>query len=449
MKYQRDHLSLKAAQATGQLAGVLSQQLGLGSGSVLPGRIGLLLEPNLLESARSLMKQGCLFVTGTNGKSTTVYYLNRVLKQLGYSTCTNWQGANMTSGLASACLQLKESVDYGIFEVDEAYVPILIPRLQPTHLILLNYSRDQLDRYTEIDSLIERTINALDKSQTSIIYNAYNPYTLQLGRSVRSTSARQSVGYGVLSDQPITLLDQPVCWRCQRGIISYRKEVDRYQAYCPSCQLIDTSTDLTTDWKDGLLKIGDRAIGCPTPELAETLTATALSSQKLGIDASLTIQALERTPPLPAHERIFAFNETGTKYHLILAKNPASFNRVLARQRVQSATSLVLAINNRVVDGHDTSWLWDIDFEHLPPEQDIYITGDAAADLRLRLTVAGMPRLQRISSNRLADLSQSTSEVLIIANYTAYRDLEKLLKQECNDAPEELLRLHTEVQEAV
>lgn len=48
---------------------------------------------------------------------------------------------------------------------------------------------------------------------------------------------------------------------------------------------------------------------------------------------------------------------------LLLAKNPAGWQQALAMVDKQ-AGGVVIAVNGRVPDGEDLSWLWDVHFEH-------------------------------------------------------------------------------------
>src|SRR5437879_11924606 len=78
---------------------------------------------------------------------------------------------------------------------------------------------------------------------------------------------------------------------------------------------------------------------------------------------------------------------------LLLAKNPTGFNEVL-RTAIQfgHATSFLIALNDRIADGQDVSWIWDVDFEQLKDAaRHIVVSGDRALDLRVRLKYAQIP----------------------------------------------------------
>src|SRR5919202_1697976 len=51
--------------------------------------------------------------------------------------------------------------DTGLFEVDEFWLPQVLPQVRPRALLLANLFRDQLDRYGELETIAERWAAAL------------------------------------------------------------------------------------------------------------------------------------------------------------------------------------------------------------------------------------------------------------------------------------------------
>ena len=45
----------------------------------------------------------------------------------------------------------------------------------------------------------------------------------------------------------------------------------------------------------------------------------------------------------------------------------------------------MLVLNDRIPDGRDVSWIWDVDFENLPKDAKIFISGDRAYDMAIRI----------------------------------------------------------------
>ena len=111
-----------------------------------------------------------MVVTGTNGKSTTTRMTAAALGTLG-PVATNAEGANMDAGLVAA-LAANRQAQLAALEVDEMHVPHVSDAVQPSAIVLLNLSRDQLDRVGEIN-VIERALRAglAEHPKTVVIAN--------------------------------------------------------------------------------------------------------------------------------------------------------------------------------------------------------------------------------------------------------------------------------------
>ena len=120
--------------------------------------IGLRLAPDLL----SLLAAGrqVVLVTGTNGKTTTTKLITAALAPLGGEIASNIYGANMEAGLTSA-LSRAPDARVAVLETDEKYIPAMIKATKPKVVVLLNLSRDQMDRAAEIWLLARRWREAL------------------------------------------------------------------------------------------------------------------------------------------------------------------------------------------------------------------------------------------------------------------------------------------------
>jgi UDP-N-acetylmuramyl tripeptide synthase len=152
---------------------------GLGAGDTWSGHISLKALPNILSHSDLWPTKGIVFISGTNGKTTTTKMLVHVLRQNGYSVTTNDSGANLLNGITASLalgssLSGKARSDFGIFEVDEFTLPHLLKYKEPDVLVLLNLSRDQLDRYGETDIILDRWVNSFKniKLKTHLVVNS-------------------------------------------------------------------------------------------------------------------------------------------------------------------------------------------------------------------------------------------------------------------------------------
>src|SRR5579875_1983180 len=173
--HHRTRLPIRAklASTVGDAAAQVSRLAGKGDGSVIGGRIGLRLEPDLL----SLLAVGrqIVLVTGTNGKTTTTRLITAALAPLGQEIASNAFGANMEAGMASALGQQPDAT-IAVLECDEKYIPSVLKATRAKALVLLNLSRDQMDRAAEIWLLARRWREALAAApDTEVVANADDP----------------------------------------------------------------------------------------------------------------------------------------------------------------------------------------------------------------------------------------------------------------------------------
>ena len=145
---------LSAATLAGRAAGAASRLARRGTGASIRGKVMLKIDPDAL--AKLLAGKRIAVVSGTNGKTTTTHFLAAALRtslelQAG-ELVHNADGANLHHGLASALSQHPEA-DIAILESDERVVSDVIRLGRPEVLVLLNFSRDQLDRHHEIKGL--------------------------------------------------------------------------------------------------------------------------------------------------------------------------------------------------------------------------------------------------------------------------------------------------------
>ncbi|MFZ0531091.1 MAG: Mur ligase family protein, partial [Propionicimonas sp.] len=170
---------LFAATHIGDAAALASRLTGRGSGASIRGQILTRLAPDAF--AQLLQGRRVLAVSGTNGKTTTTHLLAAAVRAgLGPDAkrlVTNADGANLHYGIASALSQ-QRGADIAVLETDERVVSDMIAHARPELLVLLNFSRDQLDRHHEIKALGRAWRNALasaGQSGPTIVANSCDP----------------------------------------------------------------------------------------------------------------------------------------------------------------------------------------------------------------------------------------------------------------------------------
>jgi UDP-N-acetylmuramyl tripeptide synthase len=164
-------LRAKLASSVSRSAAAVSRMTGRGDGSVIGGRLGLMIDPNLL--ANLAAGRQIALISGTNGKTTTTRLTAAAVGVLG-DVATNSLGANMPTGHTSA-LARAGSTEYAVLEVDEHYLPEVLAATRPRVVALLNLSRDQLDRAKEVAMIADLWRRTLTEHPVPVVANADDP----------------------------------------------------------------------------------------------------------------------------------------------------------------------------------------------------------------------------------------------------------------------------------
>ena len=425
---RRMSLRSRIACQAADLATWASQKTGRGAGGMIGGLIANAIDPNLL--AQLSQGRPTVLVTGTNGKSTTTRMLAHALASR-YSVATNEGGDNMDAGVISALLAGRDK-DVVALEVDELHVPNIAEKLDADVLVLLNLTRDQLDRVGEINK-IERALRACvearpdmtviancdDVQVTSVAWDAPNVVWVSAGAGFvgDSTSCPRTGGHIV---------------RTEDDWYAVKKLPDGREFRRPD----------PTWWvdKDGLSYGGDGAgAGATTNASGETLpmnlqlpgranrgnAAQAIAAAVvMDVPVKDALRAAEEVTDVAGRYSLVEFE--GRTLRLMLAKNPAGWQEALSMID-RDVDSVVIAVNGQVADGQDLSWIWDVRFEDFEGQQ-VLAAGERGTDLAVRLGYAGV-RHTLIKDTVDAVLACPPGRVEVLANYTAFRDLKRELER--------------------
>jgi len=396
-----------AAWATTAVGG-LSRRLGVGSGSVVGGRVGLLVAPDLLE--RLGRHRTVALVTGTNGKTTTTRLLTAALGGASV-VATNAAGSNLPAGLVAALAGARCEAR-AVLEVDEGYLGSAVAALGPVVVALLNLSRDQLDRVSEVRMVAARFRQALAGFEGTVVANADDPLVAWAAGTAPNV---RWVGAGQLWRS-----DAVGCPACD-GPVTFAAEGPGWSS---TCGLARPTPVVWLQGDELVFDDGRRlAVSLSLPgrcNRANAAMAVAAASV-LGVEPAA---ALEAMAPVGDVEGRFATVSAGdVTVRLLLAKNPAGWTELLEVLE-DDDDPVVVAVNARVADGHDPSWLWDVAFERLAGRR-VVATGERARDLAVRLRHAGVSHVT--VPDQLAALGAAgAAHVQYVGNYTAFQDLRRL-----------------------
>ncbi|MDE3064723.1 MAG: DUF1727 domain-containing protein [Acidobacteriota bacterium] len=376
----------------------LSRVTGRGAGTVAGGRVGLVLDPRLLEHLAA--GRATIAVSGTNGKTTTT-----ALIAAGWGTpvATNATGANMPEGHVAA-LSVSSATNV-VLECDEAWLPEVVRRAGPRVVVLLNLSRDQLDRASEVRQLAERWRRCFadpGAREVVVVANANDPLVV----------------YGAETASRVLWCDVPTVWRrdatsCPKCTQPIEYSASGWRCPCGFARPAALGTTLGERLEvDGQVLDLDLAVPGAFNAANAALGVTALGA--VGVAPADAVGRMNRVSEVAgrfAHRRW-----RGRTMRLVLAKNPAGFAAVLGL--VDGAADLWIAINAQVADGRDPSWLYDVPFEQLAG-RDVACLGERRLDLATRLDYAGAVATV---VDEVDALATGERPVWLVANYTAFSE---------------------------
>jgi UDP-N-acetylmuramyl tripeptide synthase len=432
--------------------GAASRRSGRGGGTTLPGRFLLRVQPDALRRLGARLGDGTTLISATNGKTTTAGMIAAALASAGRKPVHNRAGSNMTWGVATALLEQRG--EEGLFEVDEAWLSQVTEQLDPRLMVLGNLFRDQLDRYGEMEALAgdwAKTV-AERSGRTRFVLNADDPAIADLGRD-EAGAEREGVVYFGVEDRSQALperqhaFDAHHCRRCGHPYTYERAFVGHLGHYsCPNCGTqrpapAVAATAIELRGMEGSrvrmrTPAGELALELPLPGLYNVYNALAAvaAALELGVAADRIAPALAEMRA--AFGRVETIDVAGKPLSILLIKNPAGANEVLRTLRLEAGEEgldLWIALNDKIADGRDVSWVWDADFELLDGAvRRVVCAGTRAAEMAVRLKYAGWP-VERIvvepgvEASLDAAVEATPRRLFALPTYTALLELRTLL----------------------
>jgi len=409
--------------AGARLAGAAIRASRRGQGATLPGLLAERCAPGIA-ARRAARLDRVVLVTGTNGKTTTTAMLAAALAVGGRRVASNAAGSNLYRGLATALLAAGGATQDAVLEVDEAVLPTAARELRPCLVVLLNLTRDQLDRHHEVGGLARRwrqAVAALAPGAT-VVANGGEPPTAWVAQAAPSALLIRVEGGGLGRDHA----GCPAC-----GWLLSQAPSGAYG--CGRCGWAPAPASIRVE-RDGhhasLDGLGGRwPVRLPVASDGSALDVAAAwaAATRLGADPAAALATIAGIGTVQG--RYATCTWRGVRVRLLLAKNPAGWDETLgaADDRRRPA---VVAVNAGIPDGRDTSWLWDVDMTRLRDRPLVTATGQRAEDVALRLEVAGVPcRIVRPLAAAIARAGGPSGrrEVDLFADYTSFRQARELI----------------------
>lgn len=392
-------------------------------------------------------------VTGTNGKTSVTNYLNNIFSQGDKHIITNHQGNNLDTGICSLLLNNctmtgKVHADYLVLEVDESHVPVVFSQLKLETLVVLNFFRDQLDRNGEVETLILKVKRFLETFDGNLILNGDDPNTYRLGlanpdnKNIYYFSVEK---YKYATDKLYEAGEGHFCPECGTAL-----KYDYYQYshvgnfYCPNCgfgnvkpyvQLKDVDLKEPSFTVDGekYLTLNNSIYNM------YNLAAVYTASKIYNIDREIVRNCFLKFRVDNGRMENFIYKDS--LLTLNLAKNPVGANMTLRMlNEDENEKELLFVLNDNLADGHDVSWIWDINFTIFNNVTRVVTSGTRAFDIAVRIKNSGYDPENIIVKPDLNDAVESIFSTNIrkyaIANYTAVQPTRSAIRNFINGKAE-------------
>ncbi len=421
--------------------------------TTLPGKIAFRSGKKL--PAYLTAGQHVTLITGTNGKTTTARILCSIYESAGYTVISNVSGANLISGIITILMEKRPKLRPGsrvVLEIDEGAFGRFAGELHPSCIIVTNLFRDQLDRYGELLRTRElimkgislasgtKTVLCADDSLVASLFPEGSESITFFGISGDGNgSGSGKAAYEVSTEAGNcvfcgTMYDYSLRTYGHLGIYS-----------CPGCGYARPDPDMRFGYAhsgNNFYEINlpgkpEISITIPVPGEHNVYNAAAAVSAAIvtGIAASDISAGISNSSA--GFGRMEKFEIGGRDVCIVLVKNPVGMDRALSfLSNASDAGAVQFILNDKIADGTDVSWIWDVDFESSQIPLPCHVSGIRAYDMALRLKYAGIDEAEIIADT---DISRSFDSALlacgkdrclyVFPNYTSLLELRSYLEK--------------------
>lgn len=146
------------------------------TGSMISGKVAVKFQKDFVKYFTNIDYDKVIFITGTNGKSTTTNLVAHTIKSSGKLVATNTEGANMMSGIATTLIKNsnifgKFNKEFLVLEVDERSLRNIFKVLPAKNLCISNLQKDQVQRNGDPDFIYQMFKNSINKNVTLFVNN--------------------------------------------------------------------------------------------------------------------------------------------------------------------------------------------------------------------------------------------------------------------------------------
>ena len=397
-----------------------------------------------IELAYSFAKGRLIAITGTNGKTTTNAILCKALEHEGQKVIINRTGANMLNGIISAFVLATDKhgnldADYACIEVDEIASVGVLPKIEPDCALLTNISRDQLDRFGEVDITYNKLMTAVTSvPKTTLIINCDDILSYSLAQESKNAFVTYGISEQIFDDVSRSEIRESIfCRKCGKKLEYQFFHYGQLGLYhCPNCGWNRPNPEYTAEHvvrEDELYSFDmdgihfDPQIRTPY-NIYNTLSAYA-ALKTMGAGYEHFKEMIEAFDYGNNRESIFNINGARVQLHLAIGFQ----QKVSHVLRDPNPKDIIIQINDTYQDGEDVSWLWDVDFQYLAESnaRKIITAGTRKYDMALRLKYEDVSceSTDDMRASVLECVEQGTKNLYVIVNYSGLYQTNHMLTE--------------------
>ena len=304
-------------------------------------------------------------------------------------------------------------------------MPHVSDAVNPSVIVLLNLSRDQLDRVGEINH-IERTLRAgLARHPDAVVVANCDDVLMTSAAYDSPNVVWVAAGGGWAGDSVSCPRSGDIIERDGGGSPDWHSTGADFKRPSPQWWFDDSHIH----GPDGLSL--PMTLSLPGAVNRGNATQAVAAAVALGADPAAAVAAVSRVDEVAGRYRTVQIGSHTAR--ILLAKNPAGWQEALSMVDKHGA-GVVISVNGQEPDGEDLSWLWDVSFEHFADEPlarretgsdtVVVAAGERGTDLAVRLGYAGVEH-SLVHDTVAAIESCPPGHVEVIANYTAFLQLNR------------------------
>lgn len=431
-----------AAKNIAKLARYASRKVGK-QGTDLPGQIARKIDPLILRKLANEVDE-IVMISGTNGKTTTSNLIGYTLKKNNINIIHNTEGANMAAGITSSFIvQSNKNTKIAVIEIDEGSIPRVLNEMTPTMMVVTNFFRDQMDRFGEIDIMVDNIAQSITDKGIKLLLNADDPFVSRL-KIASDDIVYYGMKKGIHDFEQSTMVESKYCPNCGRLLNYSHVHYNQIGHYTCECGFNRATPQYeVTDFNQApFIKVGLNETSFDMKIAGDYNVFNVIAAYTVLRELGLNDHSIKKGfESYTSDNGRMQYYKNSKKEALInLAKNPAGLNASLSvGEQIDGNKVYLISLNDNGADGRDISWIYDADFEKLSRQniKAIICTGQRAEELALRLKYAEVEAEVVIehSIEKATELSMTYNEFIVaIPNYTSlspmHRTLNKAFKEE-------------------